>query len=161
MKTTLNLRLKLWFCTVLLLLGGFAVEGAFAGDGFYAEAEFDPIQTFQGKLSKVTANVARNQSVRLVLFGFTVGIAALLLYVLFSRSPKGAAFSKWLDKTFAAKTLQKENPPNFDLDSFLHDETRTANRAGTSSASRISPPLSKPEELTETDEKTPLDDDRK
>jgi hypothetical protein len=134
--------LRVWLVTALLLLGFTVAESTFA--------------TAPTELAATTANVARNQSVRLVLFGFAIGVSAILIYLLVFKSPAKASIAKWFHKILSGKAPQDSNSP-----SFLHDETRSINHTGASPASRITPPLTKTDKLTEVDKKTPLDDDKK
>ena len=134
--------LKIWLTTALLLLGFITTESAYA--------------TARTELADITLGNASNESVSLMLFGFVIGVSALLFYIIVFKPAAKASIAKWFHKI-----LRKVASRDSDSPSFLHDDTKGVNHTGTSSASHTTPPLKKTDKLIEKEEKTSLDDDKK
>ena len=161
MKIGLNFGLKTWLILALLLLGFVAVGFALGIDDASVDSEVDAALTAHTEPAGITPSTTRNRSVRLVLFGFAIGIAAILIYIAVFKSPAKASIKKYFHKILRVTVLRDKNSHDLHPPLFLHDGTNKISHARGSSAERITPPPNKINELSDVDEKTPLDDDKK
>ncbi len=129
MKIKSNLGWKLQLLTALVL--SFLVVGSACAEGYT-------------EVSPTTANTSR-ESVRLMLFGFVMGVSAILLYLAVFKPAARAAVTRLL-----SKILRKVIPHNSDLPPFLHDTTRAANHTGLLSDSISAPQFEETVEIAKT-----------